>query len=282
MIDGNGQVRITDFGLAAIAGEVDQVRVGTPAYMAPEQLSGKGVSVQSDLYALGLVLYEVFTGKRAYTAANVAELVRQHQDERDHAAVGDRPRPRPVDRARDPALPRDRSRRAPAVGAGGGRGAARRRPARGRAGGRRDAVAGDGRGRGRTPGRVVALGRPCDALGVLGVAGSRRSARGAPSARQPDALRQASRRPCRSRPAGAGGGRIHRPADRHALGLQRRRRLPAVRARASRFRAHGESVRRIARSGCSFYYRTSPRRLVPLNLVGADPAVRPAARSSRA
>jgi serine/threonine-protein kinase len=82
MIDGQGQVRITDFGLAVIAGEVDQVRVGTPAYMAPEQLSGKGVSVQSDLYALGLVLYELFTGRRAYTATNVAELVRQHQDSR--------------------------------------------------------------------------------------------------------------------------------------------------------------------------------------------------------
>jgi serine/threonine-protein kinase len=80
MIDGNGQVRITDFGLAVIAGEIDQVRVGTPAYMAPEQLSGKGVSIQSDLYALGLVLYEVFTGRRAYTAQNVAELVQQHQD----------------------------------------------------------------------------------------------------------------------------------------------------------------------------------------------------------
>ncbi len=80
MIDGNGQVRITDFGLAAIVGQVDQVRVGTPAYMAPEQLGGKDVSIQSDLYALGLVLYEVFTGRRVYTAQNVGELVRQHQD----------------------------------------------------------------------------------------------------------------------------------------------------------------------------------------------------------
>jgi hypothetical protein len=80
MIDGQGQVRVTDFGLAAIAGEVDQVRVGTPAYMAPEQLAGKEVSVQSDLYALGLVLYELFTGRRAYTAQNIAELVRQHEE----------------------------------------------------------------------------------------------------------------------------------------------------------------------------------------------------------
>ena len=80
MIDGRGQVRITDFGLAAVAGEVERVREGTPAYMAPEQLSGQGVSVQSDLYALGLVLYEVFTGRRAYAATSIAELLRQHQD----------------------------------------------------------------------------------------------------------------------------------------------------------------------------------------------------------
>ena len=79
MVDGQGQVRITDFGLAAIAGEVDQVRVGTPAYMAPEQLAGKSVSVQSDVYALGLVLYELFTGRRAFAAQNVAELVRLHE-----------------------------------------------------------------------------------------------------------------------------------------------------------------------------------------------------------
>jgi len=80
MIDGQGQVRITDFGLAVVAGEVDQVRVGTPAYMAPEQLAGKGVSTQSDIYSLGLVLYELFTGRRAYTATTVRDLVQQHQD----------------------------------------------------------------------------------------------------------------------------------------------------------------------------------------------------------
>jgi serine/threonine protein kinase len=68
MIDGRGQVVITDFGLAAFAGQLDRthVREGTPAYMAPEQLAGKEVSVQSDVYALGLVLHEIFTGKRAF------------------------------------------------------------------------------------------------------------------------------------------------------------------------------------------------------------------------
>jgi predicted Ser/Thr protein kinase len=66
MIDGRGQVLIADFGLAALAGQLDgaQVRDGTPAYMAPEQLAGKEVSVRSDIYALGLVLHEMFTGKR--------------------------------------------------------------------------------------------------------------------------------------------------------------------------------------------------------------------------
>jgi predicted Ser/Thr protein kinase len=68
MIDGRGQVLITDFGLAAVAGQLDgsNVRDGTPAYMAPEQLAGKEVSVRSDVYALGLVLHEMFTGKRVF------------------------------------------------------------------------------------------------------------------------------------------------------------------------------------------------------------------------
>ncbi|MEO8520093.1 MAG: protein kinase [Acidobacteriota bacterium] len=80
MIDGEGQVRITDFGLAAIAGAGGQPLAGTPGYMAPELLTGAPASVQSDIYALGLVLYELFTGKRAFTANTVAELVRQQAE----------------------------------------------------------------------------------------------------------------------------------------------------------------------------------------------------------
>jgi serine/threonine-protein kinase len=63
MLDGQGQLRITDFGLAGVAGEVKDIRSGTPAYMAPEQRSGLEVTACSDIYALGVVLHEVFTGK---------------------------------------------------------------------------------------------------------------------------------------------------------------------------------------------------------------------------
>jgi Protein kinase domain len=68
MLDGRGQVVITDFGLAGVADEIrgPEVRSGTPAYMAPEQIEGREVTMLSDIYALGLVLYEIFTGKRAF------------------------------------------------------------------------------------------------------------------------------------------------------------------------------------------------------------------------
>src|SRR5918994_386625 len=77
MLDAAGVVRITDFGLAGASGET--IRAGTPAYMAPEQLAGSEVTAQSDIYALGLVLYELFTGQRAIEAKNVAELVRKRE-----------------------------------------------------------------------------------------------------------------------------------------------------------------------------------------------------------
>jgi len=82
MIDGRGRAKIADFGLASLAESIagDEARAGTPAYMAPEQLAGKEVTVRSDLYALGLVLYELFTGKRAFESATPGELRRLHPE----------------------------------------------------------------------------------------------------------------------------------------------------------------------------------------------------------
>jgi predicted Ser/Thr protein kinase len=81
MLDGRGQVVITDFGLAGVADQIQgaEVRSGTPAYMAPEQLAGKEVSARSDIYSLGLVLYEVFTGKRAF-AEKPGESIRSKSE----------------------------------------------------------------------------------------------------------------------------------------------------------------------------------------------------------
>jgi hypothetical protein len=82
MLDGAGKIRITDFGLAGIAASIQgaEIRAGTPAYMAPEQLAGKEVTVKSDLYSLGLVLYEILTGKRAFEAATLPELMRLREE----------------------------------------------------------------------------------------------------------------------------------------------------------------------------------------------------------
>ena len=76
MIDGRGRAKITDFGLAGATAGISgrEARVGTPQYMAPEQFDGRELTVQTDLYSLGLVLYELFTGKRAYDGRDVLEI----------------------------------------------------------------------------------------------------------------------------------------------------------------------------------------------------------------
>ncbi|HEX4488483.1 MAG TPA: serine/threonine-protein kinase [Terriglobales bacterium] len=77
MLDARGNVRITDFGLAILAGDIQERNGGTPGYMAPEQLAGKEVTARSDIYALGLVLHELFTGKRALDPRHPSERVRE-------------------------------------------------------------------------------------------------------------------------------------------------------------------------------------------------------------
>jgi serine/threonine protein kinase len=83
IIDNRGKARITDFGIAGLEEELSSgsARVGTPAYMSPEQITGREISVKSDIYSLGLLLYEIFTGKQAFEADSVANLIRKHQSE---------------------------------------------------------------------------------------------------------------------------------------------------------------------------------------------------------
>ena len=83
LIDESGELHIADFGLSLDIGDGPArawPQAGTPAYMAPEQHAGGEVSVRTDLYAVGLVLSEVFTGRRAFSASSRAELARLHRE----------------------------------------------------------------------------------------------------------------------------------------------------------------------------------------------------------
>ena len=77
MIDSRGNVKIMDFGIARSMESLTRMTgamVGTPAYMAPEQVASKPVDYRTDVYSLGLILYEVFTGTQAFTAENAVAV----------------------------------------------------------------------------------------------------------------------------------------------------------------------------------------------------------------
>ena len=67
MIDEAGNVKLMDFGLAHLVREKSTVAAGTPSYMAPEQTQGEPFDQRADIYSLGLVLFEIFTGSPAFT-----------------------------------------------------------------------------------------------------------------------------------------------------------------------------------------------------------------------
>ncbi|MGD1211999.1 MAG: serine/threonine-protein kinase [Candidatus Acidiferrales bacterium] len=84
MIDAQGNVKIMDFGIARSMEAVTRLTgsiLGTPAYMAPEQVAGKPVDYRTDIYSLGLMMYEIFTGQQAFRADNaVAVALKQMRE----------------------------------------------------------------------------------------------------------------------------------------------------------------------------------------------------------
>ncbi len=79
MLVGGTEVKIADFGAALLRKTqvVQTANIGSPYYMSPEQLSGRELTLHSDMYCLGVVMYELLTGKRPFIADNMEDLVKK-------------------------------------------------------------------------------------------------------------------------------------------------------------------------------------------------------------
>jgi serine/threonine protein kinase len=86
-LDGQLFVKVLDFGIAKVMGDLagqltsEGMMVGTPAYMAPEQISGQPIDGKTDIYAAGLIFHEMLSGKRAYQGETVARILHAQMSE---------------------------------------------------------------------------------------------------------------------------------------------------------------------------------------------------------
>jgi serine/threonine protein kinase len=80
-IQPDGQAKIVDFGLACPQGNIDFDMPGTPFYMSPEQIQGEPVDERTDIYSLGIMVYELLAGKRPFPEDNLGKLLDLHVKE---------------------------------------------------------------------------------------------------------------------------------------------------------------------------------------------------------
>jgi serine/threonine protein kinase len=115
MIDTRGNVKVMDFGIARSMEALTRLTgamVGTPAYMAPEQVEGKQVDYRTDIYSLGLILFEVFTGTQAFRADNAVAVALKQMRETPPLPSGIEPTiPAPSERAILKCLEKDPAKR---------------------------------------------------------------------------------------------------------------------------------------------------------------------------
>ena len=83
MLDEYGNAYLTDFGIARVMGSdlTGSAIIGTPAYMSPEQAHGVSIDARSDIYSLGIVLFEIITGTEPYQAETPMSLLLMHINE---------------------------------------------------------------------------------------------------------------------------------------------------------------------------------------------------------
>ena len=83
-VEGHGeQVRILDFGLAKLQSESTNttgMAIGTPSYMSPEQTIGERADERADVYATGIILYELLTGRKPFQAGSPFDIMRLHRE----------------------------------------------------------------------------------------------------------------------------------------------------------------------------------------------------------
>ena len=86
MIEDNGTVKITDFGIAMAVNATQFTQtnsvMGTVHYLPPEQANGKGATVKSDIYSLGILMYELLTGSVPFKGDNAVEIALKHMKEK--------------------------------------------------------------------------------------------------------------------------------------------------------------------------------------------------------